>query len=86
MKLPEPPSEYNKEYEYERNKEIEQADLNNQKRNTDIILTSSNGSAYKLSVDNSGNLSASALTASSGSGGSSGVAYNSGLYGQGTYG
>ena len=57
MKLAPPPLEYNQTYENERNKQIELTDTDNQKRNTDIVLTSPNGSTFKLTVDNSGNLS-----------------------------
>ena len=57
MKLATPPLEYNQTYENERNKQIELTDTDNQKRNTDIVLTSPNGSTFKLTVDNSGNLS-----------------------------
>tara|TARA_X000001036_G_C20615808_1_gene780893 strand:+ start:37 stop:222 length:186 start_codon:yes stop_codon:yes gene_type:complete len=57
MKLAPPPAQYDQNYEIERNREIELTDSDNQKRNTDIILTSANGSRFKLTIDNSGNLS-----------------------------
>tara|TARA_X000001382_G_scaffold8486_1_gene6171 strand:+ start:1392 stop:1577 length:186 start_codon:yes stop_codon:yes gene_type:complete len=57
MKIAPPPVTYDQNYEIERNREIELTDSDNQKRNTDIILTSANGSRFKLTIDNSGNLS-----------------------------
>ena len=57
MKLAPPPAQYEQNYEIERNREIELTDSDNQKRNTDIVLTSANGSRFKLTIDNSGNLS-----------------------------
>jgi hypothetical protein len=57
MKIAPPPLEYDQTYEFERNREIELTDQDNQKRNADIVLTSPNGSRFKLTIDNSGNLS-----------------------------
>lgn len=61
MKLENPPLEYNQSYEIERNKQIELTDLNNQKRNTDVVLVSPDGTRYKLQVDNSGNLTTTSI-------------------------
>tara|TARA_B100001113_G_scaffold146889_1_gene120420 strand:+ start:296 stop:481 length:186 start_codon:yes stop_codon:yes gene_type:complete len=57
MKIAPPPKQYDETYEIERNRLIELTDSDNQKRNTDIVLTSPNGSRFKITIDNSGNLS-----------------------------
>lgn len=69
MKLPTPSLQYSPILEAQRNLLIEQADLQNHKRLADLeivtpqrlILRSPNGSRWKITVDNSGNLTASAL-------------------------
>jgi len=65
MILPNSPNAYDQSVESQRNLQLEQADDMNRKKNQDIelrndrlILQSPNGTRYKLSVDNSGNLSA----------------------------
>jgi len=68
MKLPMPMHEYDQVIEINRNNSLEMADLQNHKKRQDIevdnarlILTSPNGTRYSVTVDNSGNLSASSL-------------------------
>ena len=69
MRLPTPPSQYDPIYESQKNLLIEQADLQNHKRQADmeivepqrLILRSPNGTKYVISVNNSGVLSATAL-------------------------
>ena len=65
MILPNSPNSYDQSVESQRNLQLEQADDMNRKKNQDIelrndrlILQSPDGTRYKLSVDNSGNLSA----------------------------
>ena len=65
MILPNASNAYDQSVESQRNLLIEQADDMNRKKNQDIelrndrlILQSPDGTRYKLSVDNSGNLSA----------------------------
>jgi len=68
MILPRPPTMFDQTIASLTNLAIEQADQLNHKKNQDIevgdgrlILKSPNGTRYKIEVDNSGNLSASAL-------------------------
>lgn len=68
MKLQNPAGVYTPRHEVERNRAIEAADRANHKRGQDIevgsarlILTSPNGTRYSVEVDNSGNLSATAV-------------------------
>ena len=68
MKLPMPMHTYDQVIEINRNNSLEMADLQNHKKRQDIvvdnarlILTSPNGTRYSVTVDNSGNLSASSL-------------------------
>lgn len=68
MKLSRPFGPYNARLVANNQFTIEQADAQNHKKEQDIevgsanlILTSPNGSRYKVTVDNSGNLSASAI-------------------------
>jgi len=65
MILPNSPNAYDQSVESQRNLQLEQADDMNRKKNQDIelrndrlILQSPNGTRYKLSVDNTGNLTA----------------------------
>ena len=67
MKLSRPLGNYDPRQAATNQFTLEQADRQNHKRDKDIevgsafiILTSANGTRYKLSVDNSGNLSTSA--------------------------
>ena len=68
MILPNSPNAYDQGVESQRNLLIEQADDMNRKKNQDIelrndrlILQSPDGTRYKQSVDNSGNLTAVSL-------------------------
>ena len=68
MILPVPPQSYDRTTANQTNLIIEQADYLNHKRNQDVevgdgrvILKSPNGTRYKIAVDNSGNLTASAI-------------------------
>lgn len=68
MKLSRPFGPYNVRLEAANQFTIEQADAQNHKKEQDIevgsadlILTSPNGTRYKVTVDNSGNLSASTV-------------------------
>ena len=69
MKLPFPPADYNRDTEAQRNLILEQADAKTFKRDADIeiktpqrlILVSPNGTKWKITVDNSGTLTAANL-------------------------
>ena len=68
MRLPSPPPAYQVSYQSALSVQIEQADDLNHKKLQDIevgearlILRSPNGSRFSVTVDNSGNLSATAL-------------------------
>ena len=68
MILPVPAQSYDRTTATQTNLILEQADYLNHKRNADIevgdgrvILKSPNGTRYKIAVDNSGNLTASAV-------------------------
>jgi hypothetical protein len=68
MKLPAPAPRYEPTRESERNRQIEQADLENHKRGRDmyvapgrLILTSPNGTLWEVKVDNTGALSAASI-------------------------
>lgn len=69
MRLPVPPSRYDQSTEAQRNLTLEQADLQNLKRQADVevvepqrlILRSPNGTRYKITVSNTGVLSATTL-------------------------
>ena len=68
MILPLPNDKYDRLTVSQTNLAIEQADYLNHKKNQDIevgdgrvIIKSPNGTRYKIAVDNSGNLSASAI-------------------------
>jgi hypothetical protein len=74
MRLPIPPETWTREYQQRVNAEIEQADRENRKTGRDIemvqsdgtrteriILRSDDGSRWALTVDNSGNLSATSI-------------------------
>jgi hypothetical protein len=69
MKLPSPPPQYDPKYEGEKNRVLEQSDFQNLKRLADVevvdpqrlILRSPNGTRYKITVSNSGVLSATTL-------------------------
>jgi len=68
MILPNSPNAYDQGVESQRNLQLEQADDMNRKKNQDIelrndrlILQSPDGTRYKLSVDNTGNLTAVSL-------------------------
>lgn len=68
MRLPNTPEKYLPSIEAHRNRAIELADKQNHKRNQDVevgqgrlIITSPDGTRYSIEVDNSGNLSASAV-------------------------
>ena len=58
MKLPRPPMQYDPQTEFLRNGEIERADGQNVKIGGDIILRAPDGGKWRLTVDNSGTLSA----------------------------
>ena len=64
--LPEPPEEYTPEVEAERNRILEEADLDNLKRARDVepgrlILSSPDGTRWEITVDNAGALSTTSL-------------------------
>tara|TARA_R100000231_G_scaffold111695_1_gene82809 strand:+ start:851 stop:1057 length:207 start_codon:yes stop_codon:yes gene_type:complete len=68
MKLPAAPQEYNASLQQQSNFILEQEDRKNFKKDTDInindgrlILKAPNGTRYKLTVDNSGNLGTTAI-------------------------
>jgi|TARA_Y100000401_G_scaffold45311_1_gene34789 hypothetical protein len=68
MRLPLPPIEYNSSIVQQTNNTLEQEDKKNFKKDTDInindgrlILKSPNGTRYNITVDNSGNITASAI-------------------------
>ena len=68
MKLPLPTLAYNKLAEQRRNGLIEQADAQNHKRGRDVeigegrlILTSPDGTRFKIEVDNAGTITATSL-------------------------
>lgn len=68
MRLPLPPTEYNSSIVQQTNNTLEQEDKKNFKKDTDInindgrlILKSPNGTRYNITVDNSGNITASAI-------------------------
>lgn len=68
MKLPAPSMRYEPSREADRNRQLEQADLENHKRGRDmyvapgrLILTSPNGTLYEVKVDDTGALSATSL-------------------------
>ena len=69
MKLPSPPAQYDPNYEGEKNRILEQSDVQNIKRLADVevvapqrlILRSPDGTQWKLVVSNTGTLSATAL-------------------------
>lgn len=65
MKLPSPSPRYEPSRESARNRQLEQADLENHKRGRDLfvspgrfLITAPNGTVYSIVVDNAGNLSA----------------------------
>ena len=68
MNLPAPAPEYDVNIEGFRNLELEQADQQNHKKRQDVeigaarlVLESPSGTRYSVTVDNSGNLSASSI-------------------------
>ena len=69
MRLSFPTDDYDVEHEIERNRELEANDLMNRKKRQDVeiatserlILSSPNGTRYKIEVSNSGVLSATSL-------------------------
>jgi hypothetical protein len=68
MKLPSPSPRYEATREADRNRRIEQADLENHKRGRDLyvapgrlLLTSPDGTVYEVKVDNTGALSAASI-------------------------
>jgi hypothetical protein len=69
MKLPLPPINYDARQESQRNLLLEQADVQNRKRNQDLeiagaekfILSSPNGTRYSITVTNAGVLQTTAL-------------------------
>lgn len=68
MKLPRPPDRYDSRFEESKSAEIERELKRSHKKNenlelgsTAIIMTSPNGTRYKLTVDNSGVLGTTAL-------------------------
>jgi len=68
MKLPAPAARYESNREAERNRQIEQADLENHKRGRDLyvapgrlLLTSPDGTVWEIKVDDMGALSATAI-------------------------
>lgn len=68
MRLPSPPAMFQTSYQSALNVQIEQADDLNHKKLQDVeigearlILRSPNGSRFSVTVDNAGNLSATAL-------------------------
>ncbi len=68
MRLPLPGSEYSSSIAQQTNNTLEQEDKKNFKKDTDInindgrlILKSANGTRFNITVDNSGNITASAI-------------------------
>lgn len=68
MKLPDPGSAYSGPRERLRNQQIEMADQQNHKRNRDLelgggrlIMQSPNGARWSVTIDNLGNITATAL-------------------------
>ena len=68
MNLPSPTPQYSEKDQAQTRNILELEDKNNHKRNRDVeigqsrlILTSSNGTRYKITVDNSGVISATAI-------------------------
>lgn len=68
MKLPVPALLYDVSRESDRNRQLEQADLMNHKKNRDVevspgrlILKSPDGTRWSIEVDNSGNVTATAV-------------------------
>jgi hypothetical protein len=68
MNLPSPTPQYSEKDQAQTRNILELEDKNNHKRNRDVeigtsrlILTSSNGTRYKITVDNSGNISATSI-------------------------
>jgi hypothetical protein len=68
MRLPPPAARYDASRESDRNRQIEQADLQNHKRGRDLfvspgrlILQSPDGTQWSITVDDLGDLSAEAL-------------------------
>lgn len=68
MKLPAPAPRYEPSREADRNRQLEQADLENHKRGRDmyvapgrLILTSPDGTFWEVKVDDAGALSAASL-------------------------
>jgi hypothetical protein len=65
MKLPAPPSRYDPSREADRNRLLEQADLQNHKRGRDlfvapgrVVIVSPDGTAWALTVSDTGTVSA----------------------------
>ena len=68
MRLPLPSQDYNASIAQQTNNALEQEDKKNFKKDTDInindgrlILKSPNGTRYNITVDNSGNITASSI-------------------------
>lgn len=69
MRLPAAPAVYDTRFEAQRNLTLEQADLQNRKKNQDLeiagaerlILSSPNGTRYSITVTNAGVLQATAI-------------------------
>lgn len=69
MRLPAAPAVYDARFEAQRNLTLEQADLQNRKKNQDLeiagaerlILSSPNGTRYSITVTNAGALQATAI-------------------------
>lgn len=69
MRLPTAPAAYDTRFEAQRNLTLEQADLQNRKKNQDLeiagaerlILSSPNGTRYSITVTNAGVLQATAI-------------------------
>ena len=68
MRLPLPTTEYSSSIAQQTNNTLEQEDKRNFKKDTDInindgrlILKSPNGTRYNITVDNSGNITASSI-------------------------
>jgi len=68
MKLPNPPTGYDRRAQAETRVLMERADYLNHKRNQDVeigaarlVLTSANGTRYSITVNNAGALSATAI-------------------------
>lgn len=58
MILPRPPVQYSAADQAQLRSALQEEDLKNQKRGAPVLLRSPNGSLWKLSVDDSGTLSA----------------------------